>query len=485
MPISPGRNVAFQVLSRLESGRGFAVDFLQTQEISALKDADRRLATEIVMGVLRWRGELDFQIGQLSGKSVKGFDAEVRTILLMGAYQIRYLERVPKRAVVDDAVELTKVARKRSAAGLVNAVLRKCEPPPERMTAQDFEHLSAENRESVRRAFPEWLLKRWERIAPCGTADLPRSIGVLAVTSHGRDARATTADESGEVGAMRLAYASLATPRTTLRVVAAGGASADLRRELEAEGVATSPCLYAQAHGLTVESGQVQNTRAYREGRAVIQDEASQLVAELVAPEPGQRVLDLCAAPGMKAGQLAQMLGAGTLVACDRSRARLRTLAKLLPRWVPPTVRLSMVRLDAACELPFGVKFERILLDAPCSGTGTLARNPEIKWRLRPEDITRLAKLQAAMLRNALPALANGGRLVYATCSLEPEENDAVVEKVLSEQPAFRILTAQELAARHPPLIPFFDPQGYFRTRPDQHPMDGFNAAVIVRQGSG
>jgi 16S rRNA (cytosine967-C5)-methyltransferase len=214
----------------------------------------------------------------------------------------------------------------------------------------------------------------------------------------------------------------------------------------------------------------------------VIQDEASQLVAELVSPEPGQRVLDICAAPGMKAGQLAQMMGVGTLVACDRSAARLRTLAKLLPQWIPATVRLLMVRLDATRELPFGMKFERILLDAPCSGTGTLARNPEIKWRFRPEDITRLAKLQAIMLRNALPALASGGRLVFATCSLEPEENEGVVEKVLSEEPAFRLLTAHELALEHPRLIPFFDSRGYFWTRPDQYQMDGFSTVVIVRK---
>jgi 16S rRNA (cytosine967-C5)-methyltransferase len=435
------------------------VDLLQSPEVSALKEPDRRLATEIVMGVLRWRGELDFQIEQLSGKSVKGFDPEVLTILRMGAYQIRFLERVPKRAVVDDAVELTKAARKRSAAGLANAVLRKFEPPEDRALAGDFGHLSAEDRESVRRAFPAWLLKRWKRIT------------------------ATTA-EPGEEGAVRLAYASLQTPRTTLRVVDAGENLDDVRQELEVEGVTTSYRQYAEAQGLTVESGQVQNTRAYREGRVVIQDEASQLVAQLVSPEPGQRVLDLCAAPGMKAGQLAQMLGAGTLVACDHSAARVRTLAKLLPKWVPPAVRLTMVRLDAARELPFGAKFERILLDAPCSGTGTLARNPEIKWRLRPEDITRLAELQSMMLGNALPALASGGRLVYATCSLEPEENEGVVEKVLSERPAFRVLTSHELALRHPHLIPLFDSRGYFRTRPDQHAIGGFTAAVIVRQGT-
>jgi 16S rRNA (cytosine967-C5)-methyltransferase len=459
MPISPGRNVAYQVLCRLESGRGFAVDLLQAPEVSALKGSDRRLATELVMGVLRWRGELDFQIERLSGRKVKGFDSEVLTIFRMGAYQIRFLDRVPKRAVVDDAVELTKAARKRSAAGLVNAVLRKCEPPKERVLGCDFEHLSAENRESVRRAFPEWILNRWEGFA-------------------------ATTREPGDVAALRLANASLATPRTTLRVVEAGANLQDLRRELEVEGVATKPCLYADAHGLAVESGQVQDTQAYREGRVVIQDEASQLVAELVSPEPGQHVLDLCAAPGMKAGQLAQMLGAGTLVACDHSAARLRTLGKLLPQWVPAAVRLSMVRLDAGRALPFGVKFERILLDAPCSGTGTLARNPEIKWHLDPGDITRLAELQAMMLRSALPALANDGCLVYATCSLEPEENEGVVEKVLSEQPAFRVLTSHELALKHPRLIPLFDLGGYLRTRPDQHAMDGFNAAVIVRRGS-
>jgi 16S rRNA (cytosine967-C5)-methyltransferase len=433
------------------------VDLLQRPEVSALKEADRRLATELVMGVLRWRGELDFQIERFSGKNVRGFDLKVLTVLRLGAYQIRFLEKVPKRAVVDDAVELTKAARKRSAAGLVNAVLRKLEPPQDRVLGREFEDLSAQERGSVRRAFPNWLLERWEEIA---------------ATTH----------QPGALGALRLAFASLATPRTTLRVVNPREGWRAVSQELEAEGVVTSPCHYAQECGLRVESGQALNTRAYREGRVVIQDEASQLVAKLVAPEMGQRVLDLCAAPGMKAGQLAQALGAGMLVACDRSAARLRTLAKLLPKRAPAGVHRSLVRLDATRELPFGAKFDRILLDAPCSGTGTLARNPEIKWRLRPEDLTRLAKLQAMMLRNALKALARGGRLVYATCSLEPEENESVVEKVLSEERGFRLLTAQELAREHPPLIPLFSAQGYFCTRPDQHRMDGFNAAVIVRE---
>jgi 16S rRNA (cytosine967-C5)-methyltransferase len=452
---SPARHTAYDVLRRVETGRGFSVDLLQSTEISALKDADRRLATELVMGILRWRGELDFQIEQLCGKKLKGFDPEVLTLLRMGVYQIRFLEKIPKSAVVNDAVELTKAARKRSAAGLVNAVLRKCEPPKDRPLRQEFGQLSPENRESVRRAFPGWLLKRWE-------------------------AMTATSNEPGAEAALKLAHASLATPRTTLRVVAREANVEDLPRELEAEGVATTSCKYAREHGLSVESGQVLKTRAYLEGRIAIQDEASQLVAALVAPEPGQRVLDLCAAPGMKAGQLAQLLGQGTLVACDVSALRLRTMAQLLPRWVPAAVRLSIVRLDAARELPWGSKFDRILLDAPCSGTGTLARNPEIKWRLRPQDITRLANLQARMLRNGLKALAAGGRLVYATCSLEPEENEMVVEEVLGEEPGFRALSAHELALEHPGIARLFDSPGYLRTRPDQHAMDGFNAAVII-----
>lgn len=458
MPISPARTVAYAILLRLDSGRDFAIDLLLRSQVSDMADADRRLATEIVMGVERWLGELDFQIEKLSGKQVNVFDREVRTILRMAVYQIRFLEKVPNRAVVNDAVELTKVARKRSAAGFVNAVLRKCQPPSYRILGRDFQQLSAENLESVRRAFPGWILERW-------------------------GANLESTFEPGQGAAIRLAYSSLSTPRTTLRVVDAAAKLHGMQRELESEGVTTSPCRFASAHGLTLEGGHVQTTRAYREGRVVIQDEASQLVAELVSPKPRQRILDLCAAPGMKAGQLAQMLVAGTLVACDYSARRLMTLASLLPPQVPAAVHWWLVRLDAAQPLPFANGFERILLDAPCSGTGTLARNPEIKWRLRPQDITRLADLQARMLRNALSLLTPGGRLVYATCSLEPEENEQVVETVLRDAKEFRALSAVELSALYPQFSLLFDSCGFLRTRPDLHAMDGFAAAVITREG--
>ncbi len=236
------------------------------------------------------------------------------------------------------------------------------------------------------------------------------------------------------------------------------------------------------SRALVVTSGNVQASQALRQGRVVIQDEASQLVVDLLMAQEGQRVLDLCAAPGVKAGQIAQRLGRGILVTCDRSASRLRTMASLLPQWVPEQVQRMAVRTDATQSLPFSCHFERILLDAPCSGTGTLARNPEIKWRLREEDLARLAAAQARMLKGALENLDQGGRLVYATCSLESEENEGVVERVLAESPQYRLVSRTELEFEHPALSLLFDPDGYLRTRPDLHSMDGFFAAVIEKK---
>ncbi len=456
MAISPARTTAYRILRRVQAGRGFGVDLLQTQEVSALKEADRRLATELVMGVLRWRGELDFQIGEVSGKPVERLDPEVATILRMGVYQIQFLERIPKAATVNEAVEMTKAAHKRSATGLVNAVLRQCPPGRNAARPRRFDELNKAMLASVRRATPAWLLERWtNNFAQAGMA--------------------------GDEVALRLAWASTRVPPTVLRVVDLGQDIPRLREELEAEGIRTSPGKFS-GRALVVESGNVQASHALRQARLVIQDEASQLVADLLGPRAGCRVLDVCAAPGIKAGQIAQALGNGTLVTCDLSAWRLRTMARLLPPWLPKEVQWLAIRLDATQALPFGCPFERVLLDAPCSGTGTLARNPEIKWRLQPAELTSLAEAQVKMLKRALAALSFTGRLVYATCSLEPEENERVVERVLEESPEYRVVSRAELKSQYPALSPLFDPQGYLRTRPDLHSMDGFFAAMIVRK---
>ena len=456
MPISPARSAAYHVLGHVDAGRGFAVDLLQGGGVSGMKDVDRRLATEIVMGVLRWRGELDFEIERVSGRNLGNLDPEVINILRMGIYQIRFLERIPKPAVVNDAVELVKASHKRSAAGLVNAVLRKVQVPRQRLSSIRFEELNQEGREAVKRAVPGWLLERW------AARDWP------------------PAKRPGTETALGLAWESTQVPATTL-CVASGDAErrTALLDELAREGVGVTPGEFGR-FALTAKSGNVLATRAFQQGELALQDEGSQLVAELLSPQPGQRVLDLCAAPGMKAAVVAQMMQHGELVVADLSAPRLETLRKLLPSRIPPGVRLYPVRLDATGGMPFGVRFDRVLVDAPCSGTGTLARNPEIKWRLAPRDVNRLARAQKAMLGNAVSLLAPGGRLVYATCSLEPEENEQVVEAVLRAATGFRRVT--DLPREFPTLAPLFDGHGYFRTRPDLHHLDGFFAAVLARR---
>jgi 16S rRNA (cytosine967-C5)-methyltransferase len=403
---------------------------------------------ELVMGVSRWRGELDYRIEQLSRKPLKYFDFEVATVLRLGIYQIGFLGKVPKPAAVNECVELVKRARKRSAAGLVNAVLRKCPAAVRREPL--VVALDPETAEAALRTLPQWLRERWMA-------------------------------NFGPEGARSLAWASVLRPRTALRMATAAQSREELRRELAREGVEVQPGQYAGT-ALVVASGNVQASKAWRAGRVVIQDEASQLVAELVAPRPGQRVLDRCAAPGLKNAELAAALSSGTLVACDLSLRRLRPMAELWPQPTgggPDRVQVHVLCQDAARPLALATQFDRILLDAPCSGTGTLARNPEIKWRLKAEDVLRLAEKQKMMLRHGLAALAKGGRLVYATCSLEPEENEQVVEQVLGEQREFRLLTRSELGAEFPSLAAFFDPRGFFGTRPDLHQTDGFFAAVL------
>ena len=305
---------------------GFASDLLLAAKLDA---RDAGLASEIVFGVLRYRAQLDYLIGHYSGRSGK-LDAEVRIALRMGMYQLRYLDRIPAHAAVGESVDLVKRARKTSAAGFVNAVLRN--------TNQDA--VGWPNRE-VALSCPEWLLERWER-------------------RYGADA-------------------------------AAGIARAALR----------APETYIQA-----ETGRTQ-------------DIGSQAIVPLLDLRPGQRFLDLCAAPGNKT---AQALAMGVeAIACDRSHERLMAMKSL---------GIPLVELDGAQPLPFGRQFDRILVDAPCSGTGTLGRNPEIKWRLKAEDLAGFARRQRALLENARAVLAPGGRLVYATCSLEPEENEDVVAEV-------------------------------------------------------
>ena len=429
--LTPARLVAFQILLRVEREQSYAAELLNSWRTEKLSAADRALAQELVMGCLRWQGQLDWLAARFSGKVPDRWDPEVRVALRLGIYQLRFLERVPASAAVGQSVELVKRVRKGSAAGLVNAVLRQVTRAP--LESLFPAGMPEPAKQQIELSHPGWLLERWAR-------------------------------NYGPQRARAIARANNHPPPVFILVPP--GRSIDVGQ----------PCRYVR--NCREVTGEVKRV----EGRFSVQEEASQIIPHLMAPQDGERVLDLCAAPGMKTGALAELAPGTQLVACDLRPARLRLVKKLAG---PGRAHAPLcVVLDATRPLPFGVAFHRILLDTPCSGTGTIRRNPEIKWRLTENDLQVLAAKQRLLFDNALSWLAPGGRLVYSTCSLEPEENQAVVEQVLAERSGFALVPVKQAAARG---AEFLTEAGrdllrgqYLETFPDQN-LDGFFAAVIER----
>jgi 16S rRNA (cytosine967-C5)-methyltransferase len=338
---------------------------------------------------------------------------------------------------------LVKQARVGSAAGLVNAVLRRAinhldEPPGERIT-------DPEERASIELSHPRWLLERWQSwLGP------------------------------GELRALALANNSI--PRTCFRVNTLRSTLKGVLASLEDQSVAVRESEIAPK-AFVVESGPARAiNEAARQGLIYIQDEASQLVSHLLEARPGDRVLDLCAAPGSKSSHIAGLTADDAwIVACDLYTHRLKTLLDNCRRLEVSSV--NAVALDATRALPFdrACSFDRVLVDAPCSGTGTLRANPEIKWRLKDEDIARLAKLQLALLTRAASSVAGGGGLVYSTCSLEREENEDIVRAFLENNSEFRVTKPNAPES-------LTTPDGFVRTYPHRDGCDGFFAAVLEKE---
>jgi 16S rRNA (cytosine967-C5)-methyltransferase len=411
MPISPARRIAFDVLRRVEAEGAYASDLLHAELAARIKPADAALATELTMGVLRWRRLLDFLLDRHLKSSVAKLDLPVALAQRLGLYQLRFLDKIPARAAVNESVEMVKLARKSSAAPLVNAVLRRAAAEAT-LPAEKFlpPGLAAAERLGILYSHPTWMVDRW----------LVRL---------------------GEPATLALLRANNAPPRLSCAVH--GPSQRDvILRALESSGARIEPgALFAST--FSVRGASPSQSDAFRAGEFSIQDEASQAVPLLLGVRPGDRVLDLCAAPGGKTPPLARAAGPrGLVVAADLHAHRLAAMRAQLERLAIGNVHL--VQLDAALPLPFltvahdgsaiavGHRgFDRILVDAPCSGTGTLARHPEIRWRLDPAQLGELHKLQAQILCMALAQLAPGGRLVYSTCSLEPEENEAVVNEAI------------------------------------------------------
>jgi len=448
MPVSPARAAAFEILLRVETTAAYASELLHAPRFAKLSLADHGLLTELVMGVLRWRGVLDRHIAEHSAQPLAKFDLEVLTALRLGAYQLLFLDRVSTHAAVNESVELVKQARKRSAAGMVNAVLRKIDKG-----SRDRNDLS----------HPDWLVERWTQTYGSGVA---RKICYY--------------DNSAPKQVIRVS--SITHPSKTAKGGASlSGESRVLDHDtLGADGVCLEPGkLLAAAFAVT--SGDIRQTKAFRERRLIIQDEASQLVALLVGK--GDTILDCCAAPGGKTRIIAEQNPDSMVIAMELHPHRAALLKKL--------VAAGNIRVVAADvrKFPLNDQFDRVLVDAPCSGTGTLGRNPEIKWRLKPEDISRVQSYQIEILSTAMDQVAPNGRVIYSTCSLEPEENETVVEKSLSANSDFRLIDCRgELERlRNDEELVFTDVESllsgpYLRTIPGVHPTDGFFAAILERK---
>ncbi len=436
MSAAPSRAAAFKILLRVERESSYAVELLHSDMLEGLEPDDRNLATEIVMGVLRWRSVLDQYIAHFSFSPLPKLDLEVLTALRMGAYQIRFL-RVAPHAAVNETVELVKQARKVSAAGLTNAVMRKL------LALQTSGKQLALPRPPEIFAHPEWMTDRWKK-------------------------------QFGDEVVRLICKYDQQPPETSLRL-----SQPSDEDELQHAEIEVSPgTLVRPARRLL--KGDVSQLAAFREGRIAIQDEGSQLVAALVGG--GQKILDCCAAPGGKTGAMASKLPTAEIVAAELHPHRARLLRERAPQ-----ANVQVITADAL-QLPFGDVFDRVLADVPCSGTGTLARNPEIKWKLRPEDLIDLQQRQLQILKAVMKHVAPGGRVIYSTCSLEMEENEEVVREALGNTSSFKVVPVREeldrLVASGELVWPDLDQltQGnYLRTIPGVQPCDGFFAVVLER----
>jgi 16S rRNA (cytosine967-C5)-methyltransferase len=373
-------------------------------------------------------------------------------ILRLSAYQLLHLTRVPASAVVDDAVNLTKRERKTSASGFVNAVLRAISRHRDRLPlppapANPADRDAALDYLSIALSHPRWLAERW-------------------YDRFGFEGARAWMDFNNRLAPLTLRLNRLRTTRD------------ELISTLRASEVEIAPTRFAP-DGFVVESGHPLRGPGLDEGWFVVQDEASQLVTLLVGDRPGPRVLDACASPGGKTTAIASAMADagvdGRIVACDVRDKRIELLRRTVR--ASGAMNVLVVQADLLRPLPFSRPFDCVIVDAPCSGLGTLRRDPDIRWRRREKDLAELAGAQLRMLRHAREAVAPGGRLVYATCSSEPDENDSVIDRFLSESAGFRIVPASSAS----PLLPnaVVDSRGFLRTLPHVHALEAFFGAVL------
>lgn len=449
--IAPARTAAYETVLAVAAGRSDLPAALARARTRLADERDRALAGEIATGTIKWQSAFDAIIETFSKRPLARLDPEITAILRISIFQLLHLDRVPAAAVVDDAVDLSRRAGKRSASGLVNALLRRVSREREQLPlppapSSGHDHRAALDFLSVTLSHPRWLVDRW-------------------MTREGFDGARRWAEFDNQPAPLTLRANTI---RTSVEALA---------RDLHAAGVETRPARFAP-DALIVTSGNPLLTPLAQTGSFVVQDEASQLVGLFVDARPGERVFDACASPGGKTTQLAAaMAGRGTVIAADVRGRRIDLLSRTVRNSGARSIRI--VQASARAAPPFTRPFDALLVDAPCSGLGTIRRDPDIRWRRTPDDLPVLAGAQIEMVRHAATAVAPGGRLIYATCSSEPEENEQVVAAFLAEHPHFRQMTPVPFTSG--PRAALVDPNGALCTRPFRDGLEAFFAASLVR----
>lgn len=446
MTTSP-RQAAYLTLLRIEKERSYA-DILIDQELQegGLTGPDRGLYTELVYGTLRRQGTLDHIMSQFSNTPLGKLERSVILLLRLGLYQMFFLDRIPVSAAVNETVNLAKQYSTRSA-GFINAVLRSADRGRDTVSYPDPDKEPAAWL-AAKHSQPLWIVEGW-------------------------------LEQLGFAEATELAAAMSAPPPFTIRANKLKTSRDALIKTLQAEGVVAVPCDYAP-NGLTVTSSiSLAGLKSFSEGLFAVQDEASQLAALLLSPQPGDAILDLCAAPGGKATYLAELTGDNcTLTACDRNPRKLALIREVVERLGIKNISVTLLDATKPLEKLGKGMFDRILIDAPCSGLGVIHRNPEGKWWKEPSDPMRLAITQRAILANAAARLKPGGVMVYSTCSTSLEENEQVIDNFLKQHPDFVIEPVSKIV---PQTLAMQTEQGFFRSWLHKHGMDGFFAARLIK----
>ena len=442
------RRLAVEILNRIDEAAAYAEPLLDAalSGTALANPHDRGLLTELVYGTLRMRGRLDWIIGQLYRGDAAALETGVRNILRTGLYQLWYTDRIPPFAAVNEAVG---IARKTcpAASGLVNALLRTALRKKDAIAWPDMAK-DPGKAISVIHSHPRWLVERW-------------------------------LDEFGIDETIAICRANNAVPPLALRVNSLKASREQAVAALAQEGLTVEPTAFSpDGLLLAFPAASLRETASWRKGLIRIQDEASQLIALLLSPEPGESLLDLCAGTGGKTLHLAALMeNRGRVTAVDLHPDKLRQLQEEAGR-LGMTIVEAYAADSAAPPETFGGIFDRVLLDAPCSGLGTLRRNPEIRWRLAPADIEKCSQIQRRLLRSAADCVRPGGRLVYSVCTVTPEENEIVIEDLLKDRPDFALIRSTATQGIPSALI---DDAGLFRTFPHRHGTDGFFAALLIR----